>query len=586
MIVYQSGRLTHPTLQIEIMKKYIPYSVLCIASAIYGQNEVKPEFLYHIKNAHHLLSKMTIDEKIGQLCMIAVQANKKDSIGLYKTDPHTIANLISLYHVGGIIFLGKSHYYDVYDTIEQLQMISPLPLLIGIDAEYGIAMRIIESEKKTVVTFPKALTLGALAQDNDLLLYTLGYYIGMQCKDLGININFAPVVDVNTNPNNPVINSRSFGQDPHRVAKKAVMFMKGMQFAGILCCAKHFPGHGDTHKDSHCELPIIEHDYETLMNRELIPFKQLINNNVDAIMVGHLALNHYSKNNIPATLEKVIVTDLLKEELGFSGLVFTDGLGMLGYAQEGMNSSEQACKALAAGNDILLCPIDVPETINAIKKALFSGHISMKTIDEKVLKIVCAKLWTPHHQVTIKPEQEIILARKLYNAALTLVNNSSNALPLKEPVEKITVVSIGDREPNYFNQMLSQDYTVQAKHYTWDYFISGDPIIESSSEYIIITVSTTNTHGMIPEKYHTSFIEYANKVQQEEKKGKKIIFVLLCSAYMVSLVDQAQTIVVAYENTQLAQEAAALGITGKINTYGKLPVTVSDQYQVGHGLLY
>lgn len=340
--------------------------------------------------ADKTLSNMAIKEKIGQLFMVATTSNfnqKEEALatGLfkcpYKMEHSYIEYLIKEYNIGGIIFLYKSTVEKQMKLMEHLKSLTKTPLLFGQDCEWGLSMRLNGTE-----IFPKNFELG---QINDLeYTYQVGKKIGKQCREIGLHINFAPVVDVNTNPNNLVIGKRSFGSDKDLVAKHAVAIMRGMQESGILTCAKHFPGHGDTSVDSHIGLPVLKHTNERISDIELYPFKKLVEAGVDAIMTAHIAFPNLDPSGKPATLSKELLK--LKNGIGFEGLMITDGLGMQALTKH-CKPGEIELEALLAGNDILLCPVDVPKAVSLILKAIEEGKIIEEEIDKKVIKILKTK---------------------------------------------------------------------------------------------------------------------------------------------------------------------------------------------------
>lgn len=344
-----------------------------------------------VQTPEELLQTLSLKEKIGQLFMVAAVADEeiaKDIITSkpYRMDKEYIEELICDYGIGGIIYLGKSDPEKQIMRTAHFQRLSTIPLLVGQDLEPG---RIGTSQLPDFFDFPSNKALGTI-EDNDLI-YQTGLVIGTLCKALGVHINFAPVVDVNNNPDNSIINDRSFGNNQELVVQKAIPFMYGSQDVGILACAKHFPGHGDTNVDSHLDLPFIGHDKERLYEIELYPFVKMINAGVACIMTAHLEIPAFEQQkNLPSSLSKNIVTDLLQKELGFKGLVITDSLHMYGVTKF-FNPGEYELYALLAGNDILLCPFDVPLAIESIKKALEDGRLSQNQLDAHVLKILEAK---------------------------------------------------------------------------------------------------------------------------------------------------------------------------------------------------
>ena len=326
-----------------------------------------------------LLNSMTIDEKIGQLFMIQAYSNKDD------THTNSIENLIEKHHIGGLIFMQGTPKMQA-KLNNKYQSISKIPLLIGFDGEWGLDMRL-----KNTYRFPWNMTLGAIR--NNKLIEDFGEQVGKHCKRLGIHINFAPVVDINTNPENPIIGNRSFGEGRENVTQKALSFIKGIQSQHVLANAKHFPGHGDTAADSHITLPVLDFDVERLDSIELYPYKKIFKNKLASVMVAHLSVKALEPNKeLPTSLSYKVVTSLLKEELKFKGLILTDALNMKGAANFA-KPGDIDLAALLAGNDMLLIPEDVPAAIVKIKNALSERIISEERIDFSVRKILKAKYW-------------------------------------------------------------------------------------------------------------------------------------------------------------------------------------------------
>ncbi|MEO1654689.1 MAG: glycoside hydrolase family 3 N-terminal domain-containing protein, partial [Bacteroidota bacterium] len=331
-----------------------------------------------------VFNTLSEDEKIGQLFSIRAYSNKTE------THYQEIEAIIKKYKVGGLTFFQGSPYQQARLT-NRYQKLSPVPLMIAIDAEWGLGMRL-----DSTISFPHQMTLGAIQEDS--IIYEMGVEIGKHCQRIGIHVNFAPVVDVNNNPYNPVIGDRSFGENKSNVARKGIAYMKGMQAQGIIANAKHFPGHGDTNKDSHLTLPVINHSRSRIDSLELYPFKSLINAGLMSTMVAHLKIPSLdSRPNLPTTLSDKVVNQLLVDELGFKGLVFTDALEMKGVANY-FPPGEISLRALKAGNDVLLLPNDLGEAIRLIKAALQKNELSWDYVDKKVKKILSAKYFNGLHE--------------------------------------------------------------------------------------------------------------------------------------------------------------------------------------------
>ena len=374
-----------------------------------------------LDNPEELLASLSLRDKIAQLIIAAAVSNEdanKDFMkqSPYRMDKNQLEFLIKHCHIGGVIFLGSGIRSEQTARTKYYQKISEIPLLIVCDAEYGSAMRLRDG-----FAFPQNMTLGALQDDS--LIYDMGYYIGLDLQQLGVHMNLAPVTDVNNNPDNPIIDKRSFGSDPYIVARKSVQFTKGLQKSGIMACAKHFPGHGDTTIDSHVALPTIPHSRTHLNEVELIPFKAAIENQIDAIMIAHIAVPELeSMPNLPASLSHVIVTELLKEELGFDGLILTDGLGMCG-ATMNQQAGMLELQALLAGADMLLCPRDASLVIKFILEAIEKGMISEELINQKVLRVLKTKKRAFQQSIgsAISKEEMQKLKQEIYCQAVTQV---------------------------------------------------------------------------------------------------------------------------------------------------------------------
>jgi beta-N-acetylhexosaminidase len=349
------------------------------------------------------LRRMSLDEKIGQLFIVAVTnpyAIRSSSVDLIKdiivenydgaVSYEKIHELIQKWHIGGVHFIGYGTVQAAVRATNYLQTLSALPLLMTQDFEWGPNMRLTDA-----LAFPKAQQLGTLS---DKLIYETGFMIGKQSRALGVHVNFGPVADVNNNPHNSIINDRSFGNDPVRVAQAAYAFMEGLRHARVIACAKHFPGHGDTDIDSHYALPVVRHTKERLDAIELYPFRELIQSGIPMIMTAHMsvpALSGQSADNNdpePATLSYEVLTHVLKDELDFKGIVITDALNMKSISSRA-SPGVLELKSLRAGVDILLMSQDVPVAHAYIKKAIEAGEYAEDEIDERVLKILYAKKW-------------------------------------------------------------------------------------------------------------------------------------------------------------------------------------------------
>src|SRR5574343_983154 len=360
------------------MSKHLIWIWLCLAPmGLLAQNSIN----WNKSNqwVDSVYNSLTDDERIGQLFMIDVWP-MRDS-----THYRDVEALVRDYKVGGLIFF-KGFPYRQATLSNYYQSKSKVPLLIGIDGEWGLSMRL-----DSTPVYPRQMTLGASA--NPDLVYEMGLSIGSQCKRMGIHFNFAPDVDVNNNTNNPVINDRSFGENKYTVAKLGTAYAKGLQDMHIIASAKHFPGHGDTETDSHYGLPVIKADRKRLDSLELFPFKKLIDEDVMSVMVAHLNVPSLDTSNLPASISKAIITDLLRNELGFEGIIITDALNMKGVADL-FPPGEVAARALMAGNDILLFVENVPASMAKIKEHILDSTITMQQIERSCKRVLLAKYWS------------------------------------------------------------------------------------------------------------------------------------------------------------------------------------------------
>ncbi|MEO0404637.1 MAG: glycoside hydrolase family 3 N-terminal domain-containing protein, partial [Bacteroidota bacterium] len=361
-----------------VLLLFLFFSTAEMVAQIHEANCLPPPYLQQQSTwADSVLGSMSLEEKVGQLFMVAAYSNKEEKHARF------IDGLIENQHIGGLIFMQGGPIKQALLT-NRYQSKAKVPLLIAMDAEWGLAMRL-----DSTVRYPRQMSIGAAADES--LAYSYGEEMGRQLNRLGVHVSFAPVVDVNNNPNNPVIGSRSFGENREQVALLGTALMKGLQSRNVLANAKHFPGHGDTDQDSHHTLPSISHDKARLDSIELYPFKHLIKQGLGSMMIAHL--NIPALDSTTSTLSSKIIKDLLREEMAFDGLIFTDALNMKGVSSF-YEPGELDLKALEAGNDILLFPGNVPKASQLIVKAVLEGTISESELNEHVLRILQVKDWT------------------------------------------------------------------------------------------------------------------------------------------------------------------------------------------------
>jgi beta-glucosidase-like glycosyl hydrolase/CubicO group peptidase (beta-lactamase class C family) len=515
-----------------------------------------------------IFSKMTVDERIGQLF-------------IYTVDPAPASRAAVLAQIkgqkiGGLLF-SKGSVKDQAESINQYQKASTVPLFISSDAEWGLSMRLANTP-----LFPHNMMLGAI-QDNDLIrLY--GEELGRECQEMGIQINFAPDLDVNNNAANPVIGVRSFGENPPDVAEKGLAYAKGLESKNVIAVAKHFPGHGDTSTDSHAALPVINHDRKHLDTVELYPFKQYINSGFSGVMVGHLSVPALDKtSNLPASLSPKIIRELLKTELGFEGIVLTDALEMKGAGRSG-----SACvEALLAGNDMLLGRTKVAEEILAIKQALKNGTLNQTDLDAKCLKVLRYKYITGLNRLKpidlnglsgrLNSTYADWLIQKLNAEAITLLKNTDEAIPLNQlGKRKIAVVSLGEPgRTDFQNAMALYD------NFDFLQFATG-------AEHATVAAKLKNYDVVVAAIHSTTTGNVPTVLQALATAKKEVHLCFFVSPYTLPKYKQniasAYSVTLAYENTSYAQKAAAEVIMGGLPAKGKLPVSVNGLYDYHDGL--
>lgn len=525
-----------------------------------------------------IYNAMTLKQKVGQLFMVQAFSDEK------KLQKSKLLELIKNQHIGGLIYSNGGPVRQA-KLDNELQAASKIPLLVGMDAEWGLSMRL-----DSTYAFPWNMTLGAI-KDLDLIKKT-GQYIGEHCKRIGVHFNFAPVVDINTNPQNPIIGNRSFGEDKNNVTEKALAFMQGMQSAGVLANAKHFPGHGDTDQDSHKTLPTVSFDKKRIETIELFPYKKLISNGLSSVMVAHLNVPSLEpRANFPSSLSKPIVSDLLKTKLKFEGLIFTDALDMKGVSNFSKPGAIDV-QAFLAGNDVLLMSENVEVGMEEIMLSYYSGRISEARLAHSVKKILNAKykvglnnynpIKTKNLVADLNRSKDDLLYAQLMQNAITVVKNDKSTLPIKDlELKNIAYVSMGDR--------------------------SGKPFLNTLKKYAKITeVKSDNLDQLIQKLKHFNLVivgfhksnsspwksyKFTNKELvwlQEIARTNEVILNIFSKPYTLDALksySNFEGVVVGYQNSATAQKLSAQILFGALSAQGQLPVSISNSmYKVGHGL--
>lgn len=540
-------------------------------SAQYQPKDISKHDLRKAKEwVNQTYNSLSQDEKLGQLFIVALYTNKDEN------HINQVRNIVTNDKIGGLILMQDDAAREI-NLVNEFQQKSKVPLMIGMDAEWGLYQRINTAHK-----FPWAMTLGAI-QDKDLI-YQMAAKIAEDCKRMGINWDFAPVVDVNTNPNNPIIGNRSFGSEVSNVTQSALSYANGLQDNNILAAIKHFPGHGDTNTDSHLDLPVVSHNLDRLNKIELAPFKALMNKGIGGVMVAHLYVPSLeSGKGIPASISKNIITGLLKEKLGYKGLIITDALNMGAVANK-YKPGELDALAFKAGNDIMLFSQGVSEGKKLIQKAIDKGEISQSRVEESVKKILLTKYLLGLNQYIPKNPENINydinndshtkLVQNLYSNALTLLKDEKKLLPLNT---NTTYYYIPLEEAPYqtFENRLKLDAKV---------------IVKKASEINTIPANSTVIVGFHKDN-STAYKPYkisieSKKVLSELTKNQNVILNIFGSAYALKDIDlsKVSTVLISYENNDDSMTATADALNGKTKISGRLPVLVNDQLKPGMGI--
>jgi beta-N-acetylhexosaminidase len=525
------------------------------------------------------LEKMTLDEKIAQLMTIAVYPD------LGTESKNKTLEQIQLYKPGGILVMqGKP--VETAKWINYFQQISKIPLLVSIDGEWGLAMRI-----DSIMKFPYAQAIGAV-QDSTYI-YQMGRDFGTQLKLMGIHMNFAPVADINTNPNNPVINFRAFSENKTDVAHKAWWVAKGMQDVGVIPVAKHFPGHGDTDTDSHKILPFLSHSKARMDSLETFPFRFLSEKGISGMMTAHLNVSSIDNSQTPSSISKKIVTDYLKNEIGYKGFIVTDAINMKGVRTEKGNAEAEA---LIAGNDMVEFVPDLNKAIQSVKNAINEGRLSITEIDEKCVTVLAVKRWVNLNNYKPADLNNLtsrlnspyleVTNRKLIKGSFTVLKNKG-ILPVQGlDTLRIASLNIGSNEISPFQKML-ENYT-QTDHFTLSKNATENDWLKIRAKlknYNLVISGITGINIYPASKYGATEIQ--RKAVAEIINDNNSVFVFFGNAYAIKhfeTIHQAGGLILAYQNTPLQQELAAQLIFGAFDVNGKLPVTIDNRFKFNHGI--
>ncbi len=523
---------------------------------------------------------LTLDEKIGQLFIIRAHSNLGDD------HINSVKSQIEQYKIGGLCFFQGTPEKQATLTSDY-QKLSKVPLLVSMDAEWGLGMRL----KETALSFPHQLMLGAVQDMGNI--EAMGYAIGKQLKALGVHISFSPVADINNNALNTAIGDRSFGEDKYDVTERAIAYMKGLQASGVMPSGKHFPGHGDTDVDSHYDLPVISHDMDRLRDIELYPFQQLIDAGIPSIMVAHLHVPAIDSTPLMSTtLSGLAINGLLKQDMGFKGLVITDGLEMKGVTKN-FDAGQVAVMAFNAGNDMLLLPDNIDQAFAALKDGFTTGKLDINALNEKVRKILFAKYNLGLDSLTL-PTAELAshmafdpyaigIKERLIEEAITVVQNKRALIPfvnLREP--KTATLAIGSTQPTAFQNRL--DSYVNAKQFFVPASLKDVDIpslLKDLKKYERVIVCIHHMSSKAADNY--GLTKDILQLVQNLNRQQDIIVIVFGNPYSLKYFENIDHLVMAYEDTPETEDITAQGLVGAFGFKGKLPITASNIFPLHQG---
>jgi beta-glucosidase-like glycosyl hydrolase len=561
------------------------------------------------KWADSVYNSLNEDERIGQLIVARLSIIDMKTMKITSLNDQ-VTDYVKRFNIGSVCIFQGSPVYQA-GLINNLKKTAKTPILFSIDGEWGLGQRILDS----VLPLPKQMMLGAVKDSS--IIYQYGKVVAAQCKRMGIQMNYAPVMDVNNNPNNPIINDRSFGENKYKVASFGIQYMKGLQDNGVMACAKHFPGHGDVAVDSHLDLPVVNKSIKQLTSLELFPFAQQIKNNVGCMMMAHLAVPALDTTaHLPTSLSKKVVTGLLKNKMGFKGLIITDGLEMKGITKY-FSSGDIAAQAIIAGNDLLCLPEQTDSSILKIKQAIKEKRLSQKAVDASIKKILLAKynlgLNKPQSIITKKLVEDLNnnsnhLIGEIAENAITIVKQANKKMipmvNMMQPLDvlpRVAHIIIGNGKENDFAKRMQQDYHSDAYFFSNSFaatFRVRDSIeprativnAESQEKFehakgIIDSCTKLKKYDVVIISVHQYNRRPANNfgldsaavyLMQQLSQNNNAMFLFFGNPYAIKNISSAQNIIACYDDDAIVQNKAADLLQGKFKAKGKLPVSVCE----------
>ncbi len=562
------------------------FIIVCMISPLLGIAQNRGSFIDGIDKPNawvdSVFNKLSKRERIAQIFMVRAHTDKG------KAFEDSIAALISKEKIGGLVFFQGGPARQAALT-SRYQSVSKVPLLIAMDAEWGLGMRL-----DSTISYPYQLTLGAI-QNNDLI-FEMGKQIALDFKRIGMQVNFAPVADINNNPKNPVIGFRSFGDNKFKVADKVNAYMKGLQENNVLVSVKHFPGHGDTDVDSHHDLPQLPFTRERLDSLELYPFKELVKSGASGFMVAHMNIPALDKTpNLPSTLSKPIVTGMLRNDLGFKGLIFSDAMEMKGVAKFYPNG-EGDVLGIIAGLDVIELSTNSKRAVKLVRKAVRKKELSREQLNSSIRKVLYAKYWSgldkrqyvnPYNIVSDlnRPEARV-LNQQLADAAVTVLNSDSQIRNI-DYSKKTAILTLGSPEITAIQRSLKPLFS-NSMNYILPKDISDAEIENVKRELQSYEQIIVNIHDL--RRRPAPVLDYNKglKLFIADLAKMNSLFNIFANPYALAGlpgIESAKTLIMNYQNTEQAQSATFRTITGEIKASGKLPVTVNSAFKNGDGII-
>ncbi|AZQ62334.1 glycoside hydrolase family 3 protein [Flammeovirga pectinis] len=565
-----------------------------------AQNDVYPKYFDASKEdlvwVDSVWNAFSDNEKIAQLFIVPFYTPKSYN---------EVSMLVRKYNVGGVIFF-KGRAEDQVNAINRLNTVAKTPLIYTLDAEWGLGMRL----PKDGISYPYAMTLGAI--ENDELIYRMAEQISTQLKRVGVKVSYGPVADLNNNPLNPVINYRSFGENKEKVARKSIQYMRGLQDNNVVSVAKHFPGHGDTNVDSHKDLPIIPHSIKRLDSLELYPFSKLIEAGVGGVMSAHLQVPVWDDKT--SSLSHKIIQEILRDSLGFNGLIFTDGILMDAITKQYKGYGKADAEALVAGNDVIEFTNHIDKAIKEVKLQIDKGNLSWHQIDEKGYRMLLMKRWVgadkqkrlllSHLDEDLHPLEAQQLIQEISDEAVTLLENKKQLLPLSTNSGRVAIVNIGadykelpkgliakgvDVKSYFLSKYASESQVIQLTKalQKYDVIVTQVGGLYMSQKVKDIAVELTNHKPTATMKYPYGVTYSTLKYFDITNKWQNQIVVFLGNAYTLRTfkdIENNSGLILTYQNNKALRKSVTKVILGDILPKGTLPVTIDQRFKEGIGL--